>query len=225
MAQHVAAAAPLDAPSAVSRGDWCTRPKGMNVAAAEAAAAVAVAATLLPGECWAACVGFAGTFCLSLCALSSLFTPLSSVFCFVLCFCCFWVVALGDGACEALSQSALSSLPLRPACPACLCAHSLSISFSLFAALSRAVAILFKSFGRETLRRVCVVACQDWQRSSSAVGQQASAVSQSVANAAGARISTSSQATLPTSSQSQLTHFARFSHVNFNCLSQICEKC
>lgn len=134
----------------------------MNVAAAEAAAAVAVAATLLPGECWAACVGFAGTFCLSLCALSSLFTPLSSVFCFVLCFCCFWVVALGDSACEALSQSALTSLPPLPACPACLCAHSLSrsLSFSLFAALSRAVAILFKSFGRETLRRVCVVACQ-----------------------------------------------------------------
>lgn len=133
----------------------------MNVAAAEAEAAAAVAAaTLLPGECWAACVGFAGTFCLSLCSLSSLFTPLSSVFCFVLCFCCFWVVALGDSACEALSQSALPSLPPLPACPACLCAHSLSLSFSLFAALSRAVAILFKSFGRETLRRVCVVACQ-----------------------------------------------------------------
>lgn len=180
----------------------------MNVAAAEAVTAVAAAAaTLLPGECWAACVGFTGTFCLSLCS-HSLFTPLSSVFCFVLCFCCFWVVALGDSACEALSQSALSPSPPSPCLP-CLpvCALSLSPFLSLLLSLG-AVAILFKSFGRETLRRVCVVACQDWQRSSSAVGQQASEVSQSVANAAGARISTSSQATLPTSSQS-LTHAFR----------------
>lgn len=134
----MAAAAPLDAPSAVSRGDWCTRPKGMNVAAAEAEAAVAVAAaTLLPGECWAACVGFAGTFCLSLCALSSLFTPLSSVFCFVLCFCCFWVVALGDSACEALSQSALSPSP-PSSCLPCLpvCALSLSPFLSLLLSLA-----------------------------------------------------------------------------------------
>lgn len=177
-------------------------------------------------------LGSAGQLVLALPALfaflcvRSLFTPLS-VFCFVLCFCCFWVVALGDGACEALSQSALPSFLSPPSpCLPCLpvCALSLSPFLSLLLSLG-AVAILFKSFGRETLRRVCVVACQDWQRSSSAVGQQASAVSQSVANAAGARISTSSQATLPTSSQSQLTHFARFSHVNFNCLSQICEKC
>lgn len=41
------------------------------------------------------------------------------------------------------------------------CVRTLSLSFSLFVALSLdAVAILFKSFGRETLRRVCVVACQ-----------------------------------------------------------------
>lgn len=202
----------------------------MNVAAAEAATvAAAAAATLLPGECWAACVGFAGTFCLSLCSLSSLFTPLSSVFCFVLCFCCFWVVALGDSACEALSQSALPSppslLPL-PACPACLCAHSLSLLFSLCCSLSVPLPFCLRASAvRLFVASVLWHAKQDWQRSSSAVGQQASEVSQSVANAAGARISTSSQATLPTSSQSQLTHFARFSHVNFSCLSQICEKC
>lgn len=52
------------------------------------------------------------------------------------------------------SRSLHSPLSVHPACPACLCAHSLSCS--LFVALSRAVAILFKSFDRETLRRVCV---------------------------------------------------------------------
>lgn len=180
----------------------------MNIAAAEAATVAAAAATLLPGECWAACVGFAGTFCLSLCS-HSLFTPLS-VFCFVLCFCCFWVVALGDSACEALSQSALSPLsPLSlPALLACVRTLSLSPFLSLLLSLVPLPFCLRASAVRLFVASVLWHARQDWQRSSSAVGQQASEVSQSVANAAGARISTSSQATLPTSSQS-LTHAFR----------------
>lgn len=87
-------------------------------------------------------LGSAGQLVLALPALfaflcvHSLFTPLS-VFCFVLCFCCFWVVALGDSACEALSQSALSSLPPSPCLP-CLpvCALSLYLLFSLCCSLS-----------------------------------------------------------------------------------------
>lgn len=195
----------------------------MNVAAAEAAAA----ATLLPGECWAACVGFAGTFCLSLCALSSLLSLFSVLFCVFAAF--GWLLWVAVRAKRSRSlHSPLLPFPPLPACPACLCAHSLSLLFSLCCSLSVPLPFCLRASAvRLFVASVLWHARQDWQRSSSAVGQQASEVSQSVANAAGARISTSSQATLPTSSQSQLTHFARFSHVNFNfnCLSRICEKC
>lgn len=132
-----------------------------------------------------------------LCVLSLLSLLFSVLFCVFAAF--GWLLWVTVRAKRSRSLHSPLSLPALLAC-----VRTLSRSFSLFVALSRAVAILFKSFGRETLRRVCVVACQDWQqqRSSSAVGQQASSVSQSVANAAGARISTSSQATLPIESQS-----------------------
>lgn len=120
-------------------------------------AAEAAAATLLPGECWAACVGFAGTFCLSLCSLSFLSLLFSVLFCVFAAF--GWLLWVTVRAKRSRSLHSPLSLPALLAC-----VRTLSRSFSLFVALSRAVAILFKSFGRETLRRVCVVACQDWQQ-------------------------------------------------------------
>lgn len=152
-----------------------------------------------------------------LCVLSFL----SLLFCFV------FLLLLGDSACEALSQSALPSPH-----PACLYAHSLSLSPSLSLLLSLVPLpfCLRASTVRLFVASVCcgmpgLAAAAQSPRSSSTVGQQASSVSQSVANAAGARISTRPHRPRCPSSQSQLTHFARFSHVNFNCLCTNLSKC
>lgn len=136
----------------MSRGDWCTRPKGMNVAAE------AAAATLLPGECCAGQLVLALPALFAfLCVLSLLSLLFSVLFCVFAAF--GWLLWVTVRAKRSRSLHSPLSLPALLAC-----VRTLSRSFSLFVALSRAVAILFKSFGRETLRRVCVVACQDWQQ-------------------------------------------------------------